>query len=134
MKRLFFLAILIGLSGCEFYYTEPVYDSRDRIIGRYEMEEYSETYNDHMHYSMWIERSSWNSDALWIDNFYGVNIRVRATLSYDKIYIPRQTVNGYDVDGVGTVVGTRIYFSYRVKDLYKNYPTDFLDGTAYKDF
>lgn len=125
--------MLLGLASCDFYYHDPVYDSRDRIIGRYEMEEFSETFNDHTHYDIWIDRSG-SYDGIWIDNFYGVNIRVRATYSYDKIIIKRQIVNGYEVEGVGTVYGSRIAFSYRVKDLYKTYPTDFLDGTAYKDY
>lgn len=134
MKRLFFFALLVGLSGCEFYYHDPVYDSRDRIIGRYDMEEYSETYNDITYYTMWIERSGSRSDAIWIDNFYAVGIRVKAYVSYDKITILRQVINGYEVEGVGTVYGSRISFSYRVKDMYNNYRTDFLDGTAFKDY
>ncbi|MDH4058995.1 MAG: hypothetical protein OEU76_09525 [Cyclobacteriaceae bacterium] len=134
MKRFLLFALLISLSACDFYLYDSVYDSRDRIVGRYDMEEYSETFNDFTRYSLWIERSGGNSNAIWIDNFYAVNIRVRAIVSYDKITIPRQTVNGYDVEGVGTVHGERISFTYRVRNLYKNFPTDFLDGTAYKDY
>lgn len=134
MKRLLFLTVLIALSGCEYYYHDPVYDSRDRVIGSYEMEEHSETFNDYVHYSLWIERLGRNSDALWIDNIYDVNIRVRAYLSYDRITIPRQTVNGYEVEGEGTVYANRISFHYHVKDLYNNYVKDHLVGTAYKDY
>lgn len=134
MKRFIFFALLLGLSACEFYYTESVYDSRDRIIGRYDMEEYSETYNNFTRYTLWIERSGRSADAIWIDNFYAVNIRLRATINYDKVTIPRQTVNGYEVEGVGTVYGNRVSFSYRVRDVYNNYRTDFLNGNAYKDF
>jgi hypothetical protein len=100
--------MLIGLSACEFYYHDPVYSSRDRIIGRYDMEEYSETFRDVTRYTLWIERSSRGADAIWIDNFYASNIRVRAHISYDRITIPRQTVNGYDVEGVGSIFGNRI--------------------------
>jgi len=134
MKRVIFFALLLGLSACEFYYTDPVFDSRDRILGRYDMEEYSETYNDFTHYTLWIERSGRSSDAIWIDNFYAVNIRVWATVNFDKITVPRQTVNGYEVEGVGTVYGNRITLNYRVRDVYNSYRTDFLNGTAYKDF
>jgi hypothetical protein len=84
MKRLVFFALLIGLSGCEFYYYEPVYDSRDRIIGRYDVEEYSETFNDYTSFTVWIERSNNYTDEVWIDNFYAVNISVRAVINYDK--------------------------------------------------
>ncbi len=132
MKRLIFFASLIGLSACDFHYYDTEYDSRDRIIGRYDMEEYSETFNDYTRYTLWIERSDRSANAIWLENFYAVNIRVRATVSYDKFSIARQTVIGYVVDGVGTVYGSRISFSYRVKDVYSNYRTDFVDGTAYR--
>lgn len=132
MKRLVFFALLIGLSGCEFYYYDPVYDSRDPILGRYNVEEYSETYNEYTSFSVWIERSSNYSDEVWIDNFYAVNISVRAVINYDKLTIPRQVVNGYEVEGVGTVYASSISLNYRVKDLYNNSRTDFLEATAYK--
>lgn len=134
MKGFIFFALLIGLSACEFNYYDPVYDARDRIVGRYEMEEYSETYNDLTNYTLWIERSNRSAGAIWIDNFYAVNIRVRATYSYDRITIPWQTVNGYEVEGTGTVYGSRIVFTYRVKDLYSNSRADYLDATAYRDY
>ena len=130
MKRLLFFVLLIGLSACEFYMYDSGYDYRNRVIGKYEMEEYSETYNDFTRYTIWIERSNRSSDAIWIENFYAVNIRVRATVSFDKITIPRQTVDGYEVEGVGTVYGSTISFNYRVKDLYNYSRTDFLDGNA----
>ena len=134
MKRLVFFALLIGLSGCEFYYYEPVYDSRDRIIGRYDVEEYSETFNDYTSFTVWIERSNNYTDEVWIDNFYAVNISERAVINYDKLTIPRQVVNGYEVEGVGTIYASRISLSYRVKDLYNNTRTDFLEATAYRQY
>ncbi|WKZ60558.1 MAG: hypothetical protein QY309_03570 [Cyclobacteriaceae bacterium] len=134
MKRLLFFALLIGLSGCEFYYYDPVYDSRERVIGRYDVEEYSETFNDYTSFSVWIERSNNYSDEVWIDNFYAVNISVRAVINYDKLTIPRQVVNGYEVEGVGTIYASSISLSYRVKDLYNNSRTDFLEATAYKQY
>jgi hypothetical protein len=132
MKPFIFIALLLGLSACEFYYTEPIFDSRDRITGRYEMEEYSATYGDFTRYTVWIERSNRSSDAIWIDNIYDVNIRVRASVSFDRITIPRQTVNGYEVEGVGTVFGNRISLTYRIRDIYRSTCTDFLDGTAFR--
>jgi hypothetical protein len=134
MKRLLFFALLIGLSGCEFYYYDPVYDSRERVIGRYDVEEYSETFNDYTSFSVWIERSNNYSDEVWIDNFYAVNISVRAVINYDKLTIPRQVVNGYEVEGVGTIYASSISLSYRVKDLYNNSRTDFLEANAYKQY
>jgi len=132
MKAFYFIAMLIGLSACDMYYYDSVYSSRDRIIGRYDMEEYSETFNGFTRYTLWIERSNRSADAIWIENFYAANIRVRAHISYDNITIPRQTVNGYGIEGVATVYGNRISFNYRVRDLYSSSRTDFLDGTARK--
>ncbi|MBX2963939.1 MAG: hypothetical protein KF687_15615 [Cyclobacteriaceae bacterium] len=130
MKRFIFFAMLIGLSACEFYYTDPVYSPRDRVLGRYEVEEYSETYNSFLRYTIWIERSSRGNDAIWLDNFYDVNLRVRGTVNFDKITIPKQTVNGFEVEGVGTIHGNTINLAYRVRDFSTNQRTDFLNAVA----
>src|SRR5689334_966936 len=90
MKKLLYLFLLIGLSSCEFYYVEPVYSERDRLVGRYDVEEYSDTYNEYTHFSIWIDKSSQYSNQFYIDNFYGADIRVWASISYDHITIPRQ--------------------------------------------
>ncbi len=45
---------------------------------------------------------------------------------------PRQFVNGYEIEGVGTFYGDEIRFSYRVKDIYSyNKPTDFCNAIAW---
>ena len=133
MKKLIylFLFLLVGLSSCEFYYEEPRYHERDRLIGRYDVKEYSETYNDYTNFPIWIEESSRYTNEFYIDNFYGIDIRVYATISYDKITIHRQVVNGYEIEGVGTVYDDEISFSYSVKDLYSDTRTDFCEATAW---
>jgi hypothetical protein len=131
MKKLIYLFLLMGLSSCELYVLDPVYDYRDPILGRYEMEEYSETYNDYTHFTIWIEKSSRYSNEVYIDNFYGVDIRVCASIAYDKITIHRQLVSGYEIEGVGTVYGDELSLSYRVKDLYSGTRTDFCEATAW---
>jgi hypothetical protein len=133
MKKLIylFLFLSIGLSSCEFYYLEPVYPERDRLIGRHDLDEYSETYNVSTSYSIWIERSSRYANEFYIDNFYGVDIRVCATISNGKITIHRQVVDGYEVEGVGTVYGSEISLSYSVNDLYSDTRTDFCEATAW---
>lgn len=131
MKKLLFLFLLTALlTSCEFYYLEPRYRERDRIIGRHEVEEYSETYNDYTRYSIWIEEG-YEGDEFYIDNFYGADIQVYATISYDKITIHRQVVDGYEIEGVGTVYGNQIEFSYSVEDLYYGTRTDFCEATAW---
>lgn len=131
MKKLIYLFLLVGLSSCEFYYLEPRISERDRIIGQYEIEEYSETYNDYTHYTIWIDKSGTYSNQIFIDNFYGSELRVRATLSYDKITIQRQIVNGFEIEGVGTVYGDEIQFSYSVRDIYSGTRTDFCEANAW---
>lgn len=131
MKKLIYFFLLIGLSSCEFYYLEPRYHERDRLVGHHDVEEYSETYNNYTHYTIWIEESSRYSNEFYIDNFYGVDIRVFASISYHKITIPRQTVDGYEVEGVGTVYGDEIEFSYSVRDIYSGTRTDFCEATAW---
>jgi hypothetical protein len=119
----------IFLASCTFYDVEPRYDSRDRIVGRYEVEEYSETYDDYTYYDLRISKSSYDRE-IYLSNFYGAEIRVYAYLDYDKVTIPYQVVNGYEVEGVGTVLGNEISFSYRVKDVYNNTRTDFCETQA----
>ena len=134
MKRLFFfLLMLTGLSACEFYYLDPVpvYDSRDRIIGRYDVDEYSETFRDHENYSVYIQQGRY-ADEIYIDNFYNVNISVYATVNSGKISIRRQTVNGYEIQGVGTIYRGQIDFEYSVRDHYSNVSTDFCEATYYR--
>ena len=131
MKKLIYLFLLVGLTSCEFYYLEPRYNERDRILGQYDIEEYSETYNDYTHYTIWIERSTQYSNQIFIDNFYGSDLRVRATVNYDKITIHRQVIDGYEIEGVGTIFGDEIQFSYSVRDIYSGTRTDFCEATAW---
>ncbi|MFZ2905095.1 MAG: hypothetical protein WAZ98_02720 [Cyclobacteriaceae bacterium] len=130
MKKLLYLFLLIGLSSCEFYYLEPRYDAVNRITGRYNMQEYSETYSEYTTYSIWIEKAG-RYNELTIENFYGADIRVCASLLNDKITIHRQVVNGFEIEGVGTVYGDEIEFSYSVQDLYSGTRTDFCEATAW---
>jgi hypothetical protein len=133
MKRLLFFSLVVTLlTSCEFYYLEPRYDARTRIIGSHEVEEYSETFNDYTDYSIHIGRSGSYGDEIYIDNFYGIDIRVYATLSNDKIDIYRQVVDGYEIEGVGTVYNNEIHFNYRVKDLVTGIRTDYCEATAWK--
>jgi len=131
MKKLLYLFLLVGLSSCELYYLEPRYTESDRIVGRYDMEEYSETYNDYTNYSIRIGKSSQYSNEIFIDNFYGSDLRVYANVSYDKITISRQVINGFEIEGVGTVYGDEIQFSYSVRDIYSGTRTDFCEATAW---
>ena len=137
MKKLFtlwFLVIPMGMmiTSCTVDNVEPRYDERDRLVGYYEVEEYSDTYRDFTYYTMRISKSPYYNE-IYLDNFYAANIRVRAVLEYDRIRIPFQIVDGYEVDGTGTFYGSEINFTYRVKDRYSNSYTDFCETRAWPD-
>jgi hypothetical protein len=125
--------VLIALivSACDVYVAEPRYDTRDKVIGRYDVEEYSETYNQISAYSIYVRKSGYNRE-IYINNFYASNIRVYAYLDYDRITIPFQIVDGYEVEGAGTVYGSSLSMHYRVKDTYTNSYTDFCATDAWR--
>jgi hypothetical protein len=132
MKALIFAMVaVLMLTSC--FYDESVntrYDYRDNVVGYYDVEEYSQTFNDMTYYDITITRSS-HWDEIWIDNFYAADISVYAIVSYDRIRIPFQTVDGYEIEGSGVVKGNRIDFTYSVKDRYSHNATDFCETTAW---
>lgn len=131
VRFIYFFAILLFLGSCDIYYVDPRYDIRDQLVGKYDIEEFSATYNDITRYTFRIEKAGYSGNEIYIKNFYGVGIRVRAIVNYDRIDIPRQVIDGYEVDGVGTIFDSEINLNYRVVDLYSNHPTDFCETTAW---
>jgi hypothetical protein len=123
------LFILLVATSCDIILVEPAYDERNRIIGSYQLEEYSQTYNDYTMFYIYIRKSGIGQQVL-IENFYNSDMDVLADYQFDKIYINRQFVNGYEIEGVGTVYGNEIKFNYKVRDTYTNRPTDFCNATA----
>lgn len=128
--RLLLLMTTLVLMSCEIMVVEPVYDERNRVTGTYQVEEYSQTYNDYIQFTIYIRKTIGYSNEIVIENFYNANIDVRATVTDGKIYIGRQLVNGYEIEGVGTLYFDEIRFTYRVRDTYYNKPTDFCEATA----
>ena len=119
--------VLITLASCEFNYFEPPYDYRQRVTGYYAVEEYSETYNDYHYYSLDITTSGTSGHGLYLNNFYDEGLCVYARLDGDKVTIPLQEVNGYEIEGVGTLHSADLSLNYRIKDLYNNTRTDFCE-------
>lgn len=134
MKRMLPIFALLLLASCDVYYVEPRYDGRDQIVGRYDAEEYSETYNESIYYSMNVSKSSHSSDEIYFNNFYGSDIRVYAYLDYNSITIPFQIVDGYEIEGVGNISGSDLSLSYKVKDRISNTRTDFCDTMLYRNY
>jgi hypothetical protein len=122
---------MLLLTSCNLMIVEPIYDDRDKLTGSYMLEERSQTFNDYTQFFIYIRKSG-IYDEVVIENFYNAGVTIRASVDYDKIYISRQVVNGYEIEGVGTFYGDEIRFSYRVRDTYSYHaPTDFCNATAW---
>jgi len=132
MKNLIsFAALILIVSSCTFYDVEPRYDSRDKFVGHYDVEEYSETFDDITYYEMRISKSGYVREV-YLHNFYAADLRVYAIVSFDDIRIPFQVVDGYEIEGSGTLYRDELNLSYRVKDLYDNSLSDYCETVAWR--
>lgn len=127
-----FAALL--LTACDVYYvdTEQPYRSRDRIIGSHYTEEYSQTYHEYFDYSVWISAGN-RSNEVYIEDLYVEGLAVYATVSYDAIRIPFQVIDGYEIEGAGTIYDDQITLNYYVRDRYENTRKDFCEATLWRD-
>lgn len=132
MKNVIAFGLLIVIAtSCTFYDVEPRYDSRDKFVGYYDVEEYSEKYNETTYYEMRISRSRYNNEV-YIDNFYASDIRVYATVTFNDIRIPFQIVDGYEIEGSGTLYHDELNLTYRVKDTYDYSMADYCETVAWR--
>jgi len=129
------LLLIFGLvlSSCEILVVEPMYDVRDQVTGSYRVEEYSQTYNEAIRFTIYIRKSGlgYTSREVIIENFYNANMDVYAEVSSGRINIPRQFVGGYEIEGVGSIFLNEIQFNYKVRDTYTNRIADFCEATAW---
>ncbi len=133
-KVLLSIGVLISLASCETYIIEserPV-RSRDRIIGSHYTEEYSATYDEYYEYDVWVSTGS-RSNEVYFENLYIDGLSVYATVSYDAITIPFQVIDGYEIEGVGTIYSDQISLNYYVRDRYENTIKDFCEATLWRD-
>ena len=122
------------LSSCTNYYTEEVrYDYRERMTGYYDVEEYSDTYNEEVHYSIYVSKNPATHDGIYLQDFYAYGVRVSAYIDNDYIDIPFQVVNGFEIEGSGSFYGGELHLNYSVRDRRSNAPTDYCDTIAYRD-
>jgi hypothetical protein len=132
-RSLLFLVVLISLASCDVYYldTERPYRSRDIIIGSHYAEEYSETYHDYYEYNVWISAGN-RSNEVYIENLYIDGLSIYATVSYDAITIPYQIIDGYEIEGAGTIYDDQISLNYYVRDRYEGTRKDFCEATLWR--
>lgn len=130
-KLIFFCAASWVLSSCDVIIIEPTYDQRATLLGSYSLEEYSQTYGRNFSYPVYISRSSFGSHYVAIDNFYDQGISVRAEIRGNKIYLPLQTVSGYQVEGSGNIFTNEITLTYRIRDIYRNSRADFCEARLF---
>jgi hypothetical protein len=128
------VSLIAVMASCDIMVVEPRYDYRDQMVGYYDMEEYSETYNDYTYYSVRISKDTYSRRTIYLNNFYGANVQVYAYVDYSKITIPYQVVNGYEIEGVGTLQGSDLSLNYRVKDLYHHSVSDFCNTWGERDW
>lgn len=132
MKKLIpYAFLMVFVSACTFYDVEPRYDHRDKFVGYYDVEEYSETYHETTLYEMRITRAPLDYE-IYLDNFYAADIRVYATVAYDDIRIPFQVVDGYEIEGTGSLYRDELRLSYRVKDLYDHSVSDYCETVGWR--
>ena len=132
MKTLITFAFGLLLTSCTFYETVPPrYDYRQAVIGEYDVEEYSDTYDDYTYYPMEI-RLGYSSDELFIHNFYGLNRPVVAYVNQTEITIPYQVIDGYEIQGSGHVNYDELHLQYSVYDRYHHSVTDYCDTQAFR--
>lgn len=129
-KGLLILSVLALLSSCDITYIEVPFDARENYLGRFEVEEFSETYDQLTYYDMRIVRDSDRlSNVIYIRNFYAANIEVFAEVRGDRVTIPRQIVGGFLIEGTGRNDFGDLYLTYSVVDTFSpNQLTDFCNA------
>jgi hypothetical protein len=133
-RSLVFIIALISLASCDTYIVDnerPV-RARDRIIGSHFTEEYSETYQEYFEYDVWISAGN-RFNEVYIENLYLDGLAVYATVSYDAINIPFQVIDGYEIEGAGTIYSDQISLNFSVRDRYENTIREFCEATLWRD-
>ena len=121
-KGLLLLPVLILLSSCNITLIEEApYDPRNNFLGRFEAEEYSETYDLLSFYNMRVVKDGDPfNNVIYLRNFYAVDIEVFAEVIGNRVNIPRQRIGDFIVQGTGRNEFGDIYLTYSVEDLFSN--------------
>ena len=137
MKKLILLISAVAMfSSCDvILIDEQPFDPRDIYLGRYQAEEYSQTFDVLTNYRMRILKDGDPfSNVIYIRNFYAVDIEVFAEIIGERINIPRQESGGYIVQGSGRYEFGDVHLSYSVEDaLSQSGIADFCNTVLYRE-
>ena len=111
-----FILIIIGLAGCQIVIEEP-YEPANRFVGSYEVDEWSETLGLQSFFEIYIHKDRFESDIIYIDNFYDLGIEVFAEVNGSRIRIPRQVAGFYEIEGLGSLYNGELSLDYSVRDI-----------------
>jgi hypothetical protein len=126
--------MLVTLSSCyldAFEEQTHSYNYRNEIVGRYDIDEYSDTYHEYTYYSVSISEG-YGRREIYINNFYGQGLGVVAYVDGSQIEIPFQVVDGFEIEGIGLYRHNKIEFHYSVSDRYNHGYTDYCDTEAFR--
>ena len=136
MKKLLYLfSAFILLSACDYNVTEFYpYDERDAFLGRYEAEEFRETFGLVSFFDVRILRDNeYNSPYIYIRNFYGIGGEVFAEVRGNHIEIPRQRIGDYIIQGTGRLEYRDVVLTYVVTNVFPgNGYTEFCNTRFYR--
>jgi len=116
-KYLLGVLAIVLISSCEVLIVEEYpYDARENFLGRFEAEEYSETFDEFTYYDVRILRDNdIGSPVVYLRNFYGLGLEVVAEVRGDRLTIPTQRIDGYVIQGTGRLDYEDIVFTYSVE-------------------
>jgi len=130
MKKIIPFILVAFLASCEIYIFEDpnAWDDRDLFVGTYHVEEYSQTTDRFYSYDITIQKSCCDVKQVRIKNFYGADLKVIGYVSSNRITIPLQQVDGYEIEGTGKINSGKLDLTFFARDIYA-YPlfTDFVD-------
>jgi hypothetical protein len=118
MKKYLLGVFVISLiSSCEVLVIEEyLYDVRENFLGRFEAEEYSETFDELTYYDVRVLRDSEiGSPVIYLRNFYGFGLEVYAEVFGDKLTIPTQRIDEFVIQGTGRLDYEDIVLTYSVE-------------------
>ena len=136
MKRLVpIILIAVVTFSCDVVIVEqPYIDPRDKFLGHYEIDEYSQTLDWHTIYYVDVLKSGGEyGNDIFISNFYDIGVQVRAEVHGSKLVIPWQVRGRYEIEGSGVINGNRLDLVYTVHELDCCNPfTDYCDAIGWR--